>query len=45
MWQWDNGYYKDYNVSEKTIIIGRVGYYCGNIHLTSQKHGLLIMLL
>jgi len=31
------GYYKDYNVSEKTIIIGRVGYYCGNIHLTSQK--------
>ncbi|MBQ6230193.1 MAG: restriction endonuclease subunit S, partial [Eubacterium sp.] len=32
-----NGYYDDYNVYSNTIIIGRVGFYCGSIHLTSEK--------
>ena len=31
------GYHNDYNVSEKTIVIGRVGFYCGSIHLTEEK--------
>jgi type I restriction enzyme S subunit len=29
-----NGYHDQYNVSEKTLVIGRVGYYCGSIHIT-----------
>lgn len=29
-----NGFHNAYNVDEKTIVIGRVGYYCGSIHLT-----------
>jgi len=32
-----NGYYNRYNIKEKQIIIGRVGYYCGNVHLTKKK--------
>jgi len=32
-----NGYYNKYNIREKQIIIGRVGYYCGNVHLTKKK--------
>lgn len=29
-----NGYHNEANVSEPTIVIGRVGYYCGSVHLT-----------
>jgi type I restriction enzyme S subunit len=29
-----NGYHDQYNVSEKTLVIGRVGFYCGSIHIT-----------
>lgn len=29
-----NGYHDKYNVYEPTIVIGRVGYYCGSVHLT-----------
>jgi type I restriction enzyme, S subunit len=29
-----NGYHDKSNVSEETIVIGRVGYYCGSVHLT-----------
>ncbi|MCR5606089.1 MAG: restriction endonuclease subunit S, partial [Treponema sp.] len=32
-----NGYYNDYNVNSDTIIIGRVGFYCGSIYLTSEN--------
>lgn len=32
-----NGYNSNYNINEKTIIIGRVGFYCGSIHLTKGK--------
>ena len=32
-----NGYTLNYNINEKTIIIGRVGFYCGSIHLTAGK--------
>lgn len=28
------GYHSKANIFEKTIVIGRVGYYCGSIHLT-----------
>lgn len=31
------GYHNNFNVSKKTIVIGRVGYYCGSIHLTEEK--------
>jgi type I restriction enzyme S subunit len=31
------GYYNDFNVKKPTIVIGRVGYYCGNVHLTEGK--------
>ena len=31
------GYYDKYNVEENTIIIGRVGFYCGSIHITKGK--------
>jgi type I restriction enzyme, S subunit len=31
------GYHNQYNVSKKTIVIGRVGFYCGSIHLTPYK--------
>jgi type I restriction enzyme, S subunit len=32
-----NGYHDRNNVSESTIVIGRVGYYCGSVHLTPEK--------
>ncbi len=32
-----NGYYSNYNVEVNTIIIGRVGFYCGSIHVTKNK--------
>jgi type I restriction enzyme S subunit len=31
------GYHNKPNVSEQTIVIGRVGAYCGSIHLTESK--------
>ena len=32
-----NGTHSDYNVDSDTIIIGRVGFYCGNVYKTSSK--------
>lgn len=32
-----NGYHDKSNVEEPTIVIGRVGYYCGSIHVTPNK--------
>ena len=32
-----NGYHNIHNVEASTIVIGRVGYYCGSIHLTPSK--------
>ena len=32
-----NGFYNKCNVSESTIIIGRVGFYCGSVFLTESK--------
>ena len=31
------GYYDKFNVIESTIVIGRVGFYCGSIHVTKSK--------
>lgn len=31
------GTHSNYNVEKPTLIIGRVGYYCGSIHLTEDK--------
>jgi hypothetical protein len=31
------GKHSSFNVNEPTIIIGRVGYYCGSVHLTTGK--------
>lgn len=31
------GYHNSYNVDNQTIVIGRVGFYCGSIHLTPNK--------
>ena len=31
------GYHNESNVEKPTIVIGRVGYYCGSIHLTPAK--------
>ena len=31
------GYHNDYLVDEETVVIGRVGYYCGSIHVTEPK--------
>ncbi|MGI2304078.1 restriction endonuclease subunit S [Staphylococcus cohnii] len=31
------GRYDQYNTEADTLIIGRVGYYCGSVHLTSSK--------
>ncbi|MBP1018238.1 restriction endonuclease subunit S [Serratia fonticola] len=31
------GYHERHNTEEKTIVIGRVGYYCGSVHLTPEK--------
>ncbi|MBR6936584.1 MAG: restriction endonuclease subunit S [Prevotella sp.] len=32
-----NGSYDSYNVEAETLIIGRVGFYCGSVHKTSSK--------
>lgn len=32
-----NGYHDQSNVSEETLLIGRVGYYCGSVHMTPKK--------
>ena len=32
-----NGYHSEYNVSEPTLVIGRVGFYCGSVHITPEK--------
>lgn len=32
-----NGYYEKANVEVDTLIIGRVGFYCGSIHRTKSK--------
>lgn len=32
-----NGFHNESNVHEPTLVIGRVGYYCGSVHLTSDK--------
>jgi type I restriction enzyme S subunit len=31
------GYHDVYNVSKPTLVIGRVGFYCGSIHVTPEK--------
>lgn len=31
------GYHDKYNTEEPIIVIGRVGYYCGSVHLTPEK--------
>lgn len=31
------GYHDNYNISEETIVIGRVGYYCGSVHMTPDR--------
>ncbi|APE05734.1 hypothetical protein BM528_08085 [Alteromonas sp. RW2A1] len=31
------GYHDEANIVEKTLVIGRVGYYCGSIHITPKK--------
>ena len=32
-----NGYHDAFNVTEPTIVIGRVGYYCGSVHVTPER--------
>ena len=32
-----NGMYSDYNVEPETIVIGRVGFYCGSVYKTMSK--------
>ncbi len=32
-----NGYHNKFNLETETIVIGRVGYYCGCVHLTKKK--------
>ena len=31
------GYHNDFNVDKPTIVIGRVGFYCGSIHFINEK--------
>lgn len=31
-----NGYHDTWNINKETLVIGRVGYYCGSIHLTPK---------
>jgi len=31
------GFHSDFNVTEETIVIGRVGFYCGSVHLTPKR--------
>jgi type I restriction enzyme S subunit len=32
-----NGYHDEQNVWKQTLVIGRVGYYCGSIHVTPER--------
>ncbi len=32
-----NGYHDKHNVNESTLVIGRVGFYCGSVHLTPEQ--------
>jgi type I restriction enzyme S subunit len=32
-----NGYHDKANVEEETLVIGRVGFYCGSVHLTPSQ--------
>lgn len=32
-----NGYHNKYTIQKQTIVIGRVGYYCGCVHLTENE--------
>jgi type I restriction enzyme S subunit len=32
-----NGYHNRNNVAKRTLVIGRVGFYCGSIHITPAK--------
>lgn len=32
-----NGYHDAFNITEPTIVIGRVGYYCGSVHVTPER--------
>jgi type I restriction enzyme S subunit len=32
-----NGYHSKFNIDSKRIVIGRVGAYCGSVHITEQK--------
>jgi type I restriction enzyme S subunit len=32
-----NGYHDQHNVDQQTIVIGRVGYHCGSVHVTPPK--------
>ena len=32
-----NGYHDAHNVAKRTLVIGRVGFYCGSIHVTPEK--------
>lgn len=32
-----NGHHNQANVNKKTLVIGRVGYYCGSIHITPEN--------
>ena len=31
------GFHDKYNINKKTLIIGRVGFYCGNAHISEKK--------
>ena len=31
------GYHDEFNTERPTIVIGRVGYYCGSVHLTPAR--------
>ncbi|TQF71893.1 restriction endonuclease subunit S [Pseudoalteromonas luteoviolacea] len=32
-----NGYHDSHNVEKQTLVIGRVGFYCGSVHITPSK--------
>jgi type I restriction enzyme S subunit len=32
-----NGYHDKHNVAKRTLVIGRVGFYCGSIHITPER--------
>lgn len=31
------GYHNNYNINDNTLVIGRVGFYCGSVHITPKK--------